>query len=546
MCLGHRKLAGRRNFANYHNEYCVPGIIGSGGTITIDPSVTVPVSVYAGPGSRVTGEVANWPDVALEADEPTVAESGGQPGEFTFYCPNDDATGEITVYFVVSGTFPGADYSISGAEFAGYGPGGLEFSVEFSPGNQSATVEIVPNDTGAASGSEAVTLTMDGVSGYNLDSDQNTATVTIFNNDLPTVNISAGNGADAFTVSLNTPVAEPLLVPYTTTGGTATNGVDYQLISGDVVIPAGQTSATVSIQPIVDQAGGEHTVTLTLGSGTDYTLGDDSWATLDIENNAVDPGNPTGTEFLIGSGGTFAVPAGAAALYLGFHDSWQWFDNTGDASVSWTFSTGDGGSGMCPRPRAITSRCASGRGGGFRDGVDRLYQRLPANLCESAHRRDEHHDHGVGLVDVSAGHGAVRPDGRSERGPGDRGGLFHFRVGLGEHRGVYMQPGQPGGHVDPGQPAGDGDAERREGGRGRQRDLHGDAGPPPGALLGLVVHGELRDAGQTARPGLAEPTTRRKPGRSISRPIRPRRHTVTVQRTSTPTRRRATSTSAWC
>ena len=26
MCLGHRKLAGRRNFANYHNEYCVPGI----------------------------------------------------------------------------------------------------------------------------------------------------------------------------------------------------------------------------------------------------------------------------------------------------------------------------------------------------------------------------------------------------------------------------------------------------------------------------------------------------------------------------------------
>ena len=27
VCLGHRKLAGRRNFANYHNEYCVPGII---------------------------------------------------------------------------------------------------------------------------------------------------------------------------------------------------------------------------------------------------------------------------------------------------------------------------------------------------------------------------------------------------------------------------------------------------------------------------------------------------------------------------------------
>ena len=48
--------------------------------------------------------------------------------------------------------------------------------------------------------------------------------MTIFNNDLPTVNISAGDGADAFTVSLDTAVAEPLLVPYTTTGGTAATG----------------------------------------------------------------------------------------------------------------------------------------------------------------------------------------------------------------------------------------------------------------------------------------------------------------------------------
>ena len=75
--------------------------------ITIDPSVTAPVSVY-GPESSVTGEVANWPDVALEADVPTAAESGGQPGEFTFYCPNDDATGNLTVYFLVSRTPRGA------------------------------------------------------------------------------------------------------------------------------------------------------------------------------------------------------------------------------------------------------------------------------------------------------------------------------------------------------------------------------------------------------------------------------------------------------
>ena len=86
-------------FSSVSNVYVYS--LGSGGTITIDPSVTAPVSVY-GPESSVTGEVANWPDVALEADVPTAAESGGQPGEFTFYCPNDDATGNLTRYFLVS------------------------------------------------------------------------------------------------------------------------------------------------------------------------------------------------------------------------------------------------------------------------------------------------------------------------------------------------------------------------------------------------------------------------------------------------------------
>ena len=57
---------------------------GGGNSIDVDSSVTVPVSVYAGAGSSVSGQVANWPDVSIEADRPTVAESGGQTGEFTF------------------------------------------------------------------------------------------------------------------------------------------------------------------------------------------------------------------------------------------------------------------------------------------------------------------------------------------------------------------------------------------------------------------------------------------------------------------------------
>ena len=88
---------------------------GGNNTINIDPSVTEPVSVYGGSGSNVSGSVENWPDVTLEADLPTVSESGGQTGEFTFSCPND-ATGPVTVYFQIRAarrrdrttTFPGA------------------------------------------------------------------------------------------------------------------------------------------------------------------------------------------------------------------------------------------------------------------------------------------------------------------------------------------------------------------------------------------------------------------------------------------------------
>ena len=94
--------------------------------------------------------------------------------------------------------------------------------------------------------------------------------MTILDNDLPTVSIVANAGSDTFTISSNVTLGEPLLVPYTI-GGTAHDGVDYQLLSGDVIIPSGGNGATVSVTPIADQGGGSHTVVLTLGSGSGYT-----------------------------------------------------------------------------------------------------------------------------------------------------------------------------------------------------------------------------------------------------------------------------------
>jgi hypothetical protein len=64
-----------------------------------------------------------------------------------------------------------------------------------------------------------------------------------------------------------------LVVNYST-GGTATNGDDYQALSGSVIIPAGATEVTVIVQPLRDTDGveGFETVTATLLPGP-YALG---------------------------------------------------------------------------------------------------------------------------------------------------------------------------------------------------------------------------------------------------------------------------------
>ena len=53
-------------------------------------------------------------------------------------------------------------------------------------------------------------------------------------------------------VSLSTPSGRPVTVSYRTEGVTATAGVDFQAVSGTIVIPAGQTQRTISIPILGD------------------------------------------------------------------------------------------------------------------------------------------------------------------------------------------------------------------------------------------------------------------------------------------------------
>ena len=102
-----------------------------------------------------------------------------------------------------------------------------------------------------------------------------------------TDSIASEPGADtgAFSITRSGSLDQPLDVAYTV-GGTASNGVDYQALSGLATIPAGASNTTLVVQPI-DDATPESSeyVTLTLKSATAYTLGASYSASVTILDN---------------------------------------------------------------------------------------------------------------------------------------------------------------------------------------------------------------------------------------------------------------------
>jgi kumamolisin len=79
-----------------------------------------------------------------------------------------------------------------------------------------------------------------------------------------------GNDANALTVNYST-------------GGTAISGTDYTVLPGMVTIPAGQTSATITVTPLSNtQATSSPTLQLTLTPNFAYTLGSSTTTTVTI------------------------------------------------------------------------------------------------------------------------------------------------------------------------------------------------------------------------------------------------------------------------
>ncbi len=136
-----------------------------------------------------------------------------------------------------------------------------------------------------------------------------------FNYDLrPTVTITATDNTATenplttgyFTVTRTGSTTSALTVNYNVSG-TATAGSDYNALSGSVTIPAGSTSATITVTPINDAAvESDETVIVTLTTNSAYNRGSPYSATVTITSDDVAlpytvNTNPGGLEILVDS-----------------------------------------------------------------------------------------------------------------------------------------------------------------------------------------------------------------------------------------------------
>ncbi|HIK29321.1 MAG: hypothetical protein N3E45_15325 [Oscillatoriaceae bacterium SKW80] len=279
------------------------------GLKTIQLALTNP-NVAGAIGTQATATLNiqdnDMPTVQIKATDPDAAEATlpipPNPGKFTITRFKADGTPDtsptpLVVNFTLD-TSPGSatentDYNASPPLSGG--------TVTIPGGTASVDININVLEDLIQEGTEKVKLTLASNPNYNIDPNYSSDTVNIQDNDVDTVKIIAtqpnasetGPTPGQFTITVvnpqtNTPVpaSQNLTISYSVSGS-AIAGSDYNALTGTVSIPAGQTSATINLNPIDDSTVEiDETVIVTLTPNTTYNVltGQDK-ATVTIEDN---------------------------------------------------------------------------------------------------------------------------------------------------------------------------------------------------------------------------------------------------------------------
>lgn len=280
------------------------------GLKTVQLALTNP-SVAGAIGTQATATLNiqdnDTPTVQIKATDPDAAEATlpipPNPGKFTITRLKangdpDTSPTPLVVNFTLdtsgNSATEGTDYTASPVPLSGG-------TVTIPAGQASVEININVIEDLVQEGTETVKLTLASNPNYNIDPNQSSATVTIQDNDVDTVKIEAtqpnasetGPTPGQFTITVvnpqnNNPVpaSQNLTINYSVSGS-AIAGSDYDVLTGTVSIPAGQTSATINLNPVDDSTVEiDETVVVTLTPNPTYNVltGQDK-ATVTIEDN---------------------------------------------------------------------------------------------------------------------------------------------------------------------------------------------------------------------------------------------------------------------
>jgi hypothetical protein len=207
------------------------------------------------------------------------ATEGGSAGAFRLTRDGSTGSGQ-PVSFTLNGTAtPGSDFSF------------ITLTQTIPAGFASLDVAVTPVNDSTSEPTETVIATIVSAGGATIGSPSST-TVNILDNDPQYVSVAAPyqareDGAQGqFLFTRTGDLSSSLAVDYTV-GGTATPSTDYTALSGTVMFAAGSATAGVAVVASHDDEydPGE-TVTVTIDSGTGYTVGAEDEAEVTIDDDA--------------------------------------------------------------------------------------------------------------------------------------------------------------------------------------------------------------------------------------------------------------------
>jgi hypothetical protein len=245
------------------------------GTYVLSLTVTDPSG--ASDTDSVTVNAFTPATVTVTASDASASEAGPDAGAFTFTRTGSTAAALLVQYTVGGSATNGTDYTALGG------------SVTIPAGAASATVTVTPIDDPNAEGAETVAVTVQPDGAYTVGA-PSAASVSIADNDRPMVTIvatdasaaEAGPDTGTFTITRTGPTTASLRVTYTA-NGSAQGGVDYVALDGQVFIPAGSSTVTLTVTPIPDGVSeAREVVNVFLTTNSGLTVGTPGSATVAI------------------------------------------------------------------------------------------------------------------------------------------------------------------------------------------------------------------------------------------------------------------------